>query len=66
MCNTDTKFTGTRSVADPDNYLPVPDPAFKNDPDPGQNKFSAKFFLDIFMAEMCSKSIFMSQKIYYR
>jgi hypothetical protein len=42
------------SVADPDDFLP--------DPDPDLHKFSANFFWEIFSVEICSKSTFMNQK----
>jgi hypothetical protein len=40
-----------------------PDPDPVPDTDPDMNKFSDKFRLEIFLAEICSKSIFMNQKV---
>jgi hypothetical protein len=53
------------SVADPDDFLTGSGSDFRISPnlDPDLNKFSAKFIREIFLADICSKSIVWIQKV---
>jgi hypothetical protein len=54
--------TVSASVAGPDEFLPDPDYRKRPDPDPDPNKFSANFFLKIFLMKICSKKYLYEPK----